>query len=191
MARKVIVSLTNGSLVLAFILAIVWLWTGRDGLEAAATVSALFAAIAGVRVERWAGAREQRKRALEALMAELERNKQIIAGERFQPLHGPSARRRVFPRLNLSAVDAAVISGALESRRDQGLLHVLYQWRDSVRELNHRLDLTEVYLFSADVIQTEELEAFDEALHSTDGIFTEVATLLDALTARLSDQLVD
>jgi hypothetical protein len=185
--RRIIVALTNGALVFAFVLAVVWFWTGSN-MEAPVTVVALFAAIAGVRAERWAGAREQRNRALEALRDELARNGETIADERFRPLQGPSIRRRVFPRLNLSAADAAVTSGALGRSTDSELVTLLYQWRDAVRELNHRLDLTEVYLFSADVIQPEELAAFDEALHSADGILTEVSTQLEILEQAVEAQ---
>jgi hypothetical protein len=186
--RRIIVALTNGALILAFAMAVVWLWTGWGKGESAVTVAALFAAIVGVRAERWAGARESRNRALEALRDELARNSEIIADERFRPLQGHSIRRRVFPRLNHSAADAAVTSGALGRRTDSELVTLLYQWRDAVRELNHRLDLTEVYLFSADVIQPEELAAFDQALHSADGILTEVSTQLESLEQALESQ---
>jgi hypothetical protein len=179
------VALTNGALVLAFVMAMTWLWTGWEKGEAAVTAAALFAAIVGVRAERWAGDRESRNRALEALRDELARNREIIADERFRPLQGRSIRRRVFPRLNLAAADAAATSGALSRRKDSELVTQLFQWRDAVRELNHRLDLTEVYLFSADVIQPDELAAFDEALHSADGILTEVSMQLELLEQAL------
>jgi hypothetical protein len=181
LARRLIVFLTNLGLVLAMVFAVGWLWTGSNKMEAAATVTALFAAITGVRAERWAAIREQRKRVLDALGQELERNQENLDDERFRPLHGPSVRRRVFPRLSLSAVDAALTSGTLETTADAELVSMLYQWRDAVRELNHRLDLTEVYLFSADTIEPYELEAFDEALHSPDGILDLVSALLVTL----------
>lgn len=181
MARRLIVLLTNAALVLALVLAVAWLVTGSSEFEAAATVTALVAAITGVRAERWAAQREQRMRVIDALEQELLANQDSLEDERFRPLHGPSVRRRVFPRLNLSAVDAALISGTLERQGDEALLTMLYQWRDAVRELNHRLDLTEVYLFSADTIEPDELEAFDEALHSPDGILSVVSALLTSL----------
>src|SRR5262245_16005120 len=162
--------------------------TGNGKMEAAATVTALFAAITGVRAERWAALREQRRRVLDALAQELAANQESLEDERFRPLQGPSLRRRVFPRLNLSAVDAALISGALETLADAEVMTMLYQWRDAVRELNHRLDLTEVYLFSADTIEPDELRAFDEALHSADGILGVVSGLLANLKELLQNR---
>jgi hypothetical protein len=188
LARRIIVLLTNLGLVLAFVLAVVWMVTGNGRLEAAATVTALFAAITGVRAERWAALREQRKRVLGALAQEMFGNQESLDDERFRPLQGRSLRRRVFPRLNLSAVDAALTSGTLETQGDAELVTMLYQWRDAVRELNHRLDLTEVYLFSADTIEPDELAAFDEALHSPDGILHVVSALLANLTVQLEDR---
>src|SRR5688572_33427848 len=107
-------------------MAMMWLWTGWEKGEAAVTVAALFAAIVGVRAERWAGDRESRNRALEALRDELTRNREIIGDERFRPLQGHSIRRRVFPRLNLAAADAAVTSGALGRSSDSELVPQLY-----------------------------------------------------------------
>lgn len=188
MARRVIVLLTNLGLVLAFVFAVAWMVTGNGKMEAVATVTALFAAITGVRAERWAALREQRRRVLDALAQELAGNQESLEDERFRPLQGPSLRRRVFPRLNLSAVDAALITGALETQADAELVTLLYQWRDAVRELNHRLDLTEVYLFSADTIEPDELQAFDEALHSSDGILNVVSGLLAILKEQLQNR---
>jgi hypothetical protein len=188
LARRIIVLLTNLGLVLAFVFAVAWMMTGNGKMEAAATVTALFAAITGVRAERWAAVREHRKRVLDALEQELLGNQESLDDERFRPLQGLSLRRRVFPRLNLSAVDAALTSGTLETQADAALVTMLYQWRDAVHELNHRLDLTEVYLFSADTIEPDELQAFDEALHSADGILDVVSALLANLKELLQNR---
>ena len=82
--RRSISAVTGAALVLALIFSISWWYDSpRPGLEPAATVLALVAAIAGIPAERWAAARERRVRALRAVRQEVSKNREILEDSRF------------------------------------------------------------------------------------------------------------
>jgi hypothetical protein len=87
--------------------------------------------------------------------------------------------------LPVSAVDAALVSGALTERGDTELLTRLHQWRDEVTGFNRRLEITETRLFGAGA--AHEAADFDRALRRGGGCLEVVrrhrgvlADLLDA-----------
>jgi hypothetical protein len=160
-----------------------WLEPEVRVLEPAANVLVLIAAVAGIPADRWVTAMARRDRALRAVRAELARNREILADDRFEP-RGRSAQRRVFPRLVLSAVDTAVISGALG--RDAELLSRLIDWRYVVEEVNRRLDLTELRTFTAPATDERELRSFDTALGD---YLADVRGQLEAVEAAVAAQL--
>ncbi len=96
---------------------------------------------------------------------------------------GAFRRRRVYPRLVVSAVDSAFASGALSRRRDGELIAKLHAWRDTVNTVNRRLDLTESLTFATS--STDEVEAFNRALHRSDGYLTGARALLAELQSYL------
>ncbi len=187
MIRRVISWVTIVALVAALGSSVLWWYRGSwNRMEAAANAFALLAAVAGIPAERWAASRERRNRALHALREEVAKNREIIEDPRFTTPLGASAARKVYPRLLLSAVDTALISGAFDARVDGELLTQLYEWRDAVRELNRRLDLTEIHLFTVPSIGSYELRSFEEALRGEGGYFRYVCDRLDELDQRLA-----
>jgi hypothetical protein len=187
MSRRVISWISVVSLVWALGMSILWWYRGSwNRMEAAASTFTLIAAVVGIPAERWAASRERRNRSLHSLREELAKNRQLINDPRFTTSSGAAATRKVYPRLLLSAVDTSLISGAFEVRGDSDLLDLLYRWRDAVQELNRRLDLTEIHLFSVPKISSDEVRTFEEALHGEDGYFRHVVDLLDELGERLA-----
>jgi hypothetical protein len=102
---------------------------------------------------------------------------------RLQQPHTPSTRQ-VYPRLVVSAVDLALISGALGLHRDAELVTQLHRWRDTVHLFNRRLDLTEISTFS-NTISPAELAAFHRALHREHSYFAATRETLEQLLATL------
>jgi hypothetical protein len=188
MTRRVISWISVVALVFALCTSLLWWYRGSwNRMEAAASTFTLFAAVVGIPAERWAASRERRNRALHALRQELAKNREVTADDRFTTPLGATAARKVYPRLLVSAVDTALISGAFDARQDQELLSQLYEWRDAVRELNRRLDLTEIHLFTVPSIGSYELRSFEEALRGEGGYFRYVCDKLDELGQRLDE----
>ena len=71
-------------------------------------VLGILAGITGLVAERWAAAREARDAALQAINAELSANAELLGAPAFSDDPNQPLRRTVYPRLYLSAVDAAV-----------------------------------------------------------------------------------
>jgi hypothetical protein len=157
---------------------------GSSRLEPVVEALALLAALAGIVAERRAAAQERRRLALLSLESEITRIGEILADPRFAPAGESTPKPSVYPRLPLSAADAALNSGTLASRRDAGLLSQLHQWRDEVAEFNRRLDLTEVRLFTARV--PAEVVEFDRALHRPGGHLDSIRSDLAELHAYLA-----
>ncbi len=186
MTRRVISWISVVSLVWALGTSFLWWYRGSwNRMEAATSTFTLMAAVVGIPAERWAASRERRNRALDSLRVELAKDRQLVNDPRFTTSPGAAATRKVYPRLLLSAVDTSLISGAFERRGDGDLLDLLFRWRDAVRELNRRLDLTEIHLFSVPKISSDEVRSFEEALRGEDGYFRHVVNLLDELDERL------
>jgi hypothetical protein len=91
---------------------------------------------------------------------------------------------RVYPRLPVSATDAALTSGALANQSDEDLLRRLRNWRDEVNGFNRRLELTEIRIFTSGL--PTEIADFERALHSNDSYLNDTRSHLRELLEFLS-----
>lgn len=181
--RRTIVTLTTyGLLGAAFALGIAWFVSPDNSRwEPAVNTLTLVAGLTGILLERLTSEAERRSQVLQAVADELQENTRLLADPRFSV---SQARRQVYPRLVVSAVDLALVSGVLARQRDTELFGLLHRWRDAVHELNRRLDLTEIRTFT-DSISEEELEAFRRALHSENSYLAATRESLTRLIACL------
>lgn len=180
--RTVITAVTYGLLGLAFVLGVIWFfWPENGRWEPAVNALTLVAGLTGIFVDRLSREAERRREALNAVIDELGENERLLADDRFT---GSGRRRQIYPRLVVSAVDAALVSGALAGHRDTELITQLHRWRDTVHELNRRLDLTEFRTFS-ETVSDEELEGFQRALQGENSFLIATRERL----AQLTDQL--
>lgn len=181
MTRQAITYATFAALAVAALLGVVWFFDSPAGqrFEPAVNTLALLAGLTGIFAERWAAERERRNQAVASIATELRHNRELLDDEAFQPTD--LGRRRVYPRLMVSAVDSAFASGALSPRRDGELIDRLHRWRSTANAVNRRLDLTESLTFAT--TSAEEVEQFNRALHRDDGYLHGVRDLLDELSA--------
>jgi hypothetical protein len=184
MTRLAITAFTFLALGFALVIGIAWFAVSPPGQrwEPAVNTLALLAGITGIFAERWASERERRDQAVNSIRTELGHNRGILADEAFSQDPARLGRRRVYPRLMVSAVDSAFASGALSPRRDADLIDLLHRWRATVNAVNRRLDLTETLTFSTTSV--EEVAQFNRALHRDDGYLHGVHELLDELSQR-------
>jgi len=181
--RTVVTTISYGLLALAFVLGVIWfLWPDNSRWEPAVNSLTLVAGLTGIFVERLTAESERRTEVLRAVGDELRENTRLLNDERFSP-QAP-AIRQVYPRLVVSAVDLALVSGALGLHRDAELVGLLHRWRDTVHLFNRRLDLTEISTFSP-TTSPEELAAFHRALHRQNNYFTVTRDQLAELLAKI------
>jgi hypothetical protein len=181
--RTVITVVTYGLLGLAFVLGVVWFfWPENTRWEPAVNSLTLVAGLTGIFVDRLTRESERRREVLTAVIDELGENARLLADERFS---GTGRRRLIYPRLVVSAVDVALVSGVLVGTRNADLITQLHRWRDMVHELNRRLDLTEFRTFSESVTD-EELDGFQRALQGENSFLAATRERLAQLTARLA-----
>jgi hypothetical protein len=100
--------------------------------------------------ERWAAAREARDAALQALDTELSANAELLGAPAFGDDPNQPLRRTVYPRLHLSAVDAALADGSVSSAGDVALARKLHAWRNQVVRFNAQLALAEILAFTVE-----------------------------------------
>jgi hypothetical protein len=181
MIRLAITVATFVAITVALVLGLVWFAEspGEGRWEPAVNTLALLAGLTGIFAERWAAERERRKQAMESIRVELAHNEHLLADEAFRPTQ--LNRRRVYPRLMVSAVDSAFASGALSPRRDGELIEKLHLWRSTVNAVNRRLDLTESLTFGTTSV--DEVREFNQALHRDGGYLYGVRDLLGELSA--------
>jgi hypothetical protein len=156
---------------------------GASLLEASAQMLALLAALTGIVAERLAAERQRRRLALTALTDELLKNQAIIGDLRFTL--GKTARRRVYPRLLISAADGVITSGVLAVGGDRELFSKLHHWRNEVADFNRRLDLTEMLTFLQGT--PEAIRGLERALGRDDGRLHRVTRLLQELLDYLDE----
>ncbi|MCA1836856.1 MAG: hypothetical protein LC721_11240 [Actinobacteria bacterium] len=187
MTRLAITVATFAMLVGASALGIAWFLVSptEQRWEPAVNTLALVAGLSGIFAERWAAERERRKQAVESIITELEHNRRLLADQAFDADPSQLNRRRVYPRLMVSAVDSTFASGALNPRRDVDLIERLHLWRSTVNAVNRRLDLTESLTFAT--TSTEEVAQFNRALHRDDGYLTGARELLDEVRRYLAE----
>ncbi len=181
MPRSSIIAVTTlGSIGVAAVISIVWFVTehGASRLEPAVAMLGLLGGLVGLLAERRVAIQERRHVALTTLADELQRDNSILGDPRFAPSR-ETPIPRVYPRLPVSATDAALISGALAERRDAELLQRLHNWRDEVDEFNRRLGLTEIRVFTARV--PAEIAEFELTLHRSGSYLNQIRHHLDDL----------
>ncbi|MGW4155170.1 hypothetical protein ACWEDF_18650 [Micromonospora chersina] len=181
--RTWIMLVTAGSLAVAFVVSAVW-WTRSSGVssfEPTVQVLGLLGGITGIVAERWAAGRERRAEALQAIGEELRDNGRILAAPPFAVDTTQPARRQVYPRLSLSAVNAALSSAVLSPRRDETLVGMLHDWRNEAEIFNHQLSLAEILAFTNG--SDEVLRDLHQGLHSADGPLDRMQEHLAALLA--------
>ncbi|MET8680236.1 hypothetical protein ABZW18_22280 [Streptomyces sp. NPDC004647] len=184
--------LTFGALALALGVCASWLVAAPfDGKwEPVIQTLALVAAISGVFAERRAAAQERERQTLHALADELVKNTGILDDARFRPLDPAGPVHRVFPRPVLSATDAALISGVLADPAHSGLVALLHEWRDTVNELNRRLDLAELRSFVVEA-KSAELLRVDRDLRREDGHLHRARAIRDRIERQLRERYGD
>lgn len=184
MNRRTVVSwVTYGLLAVAFVLGVSWfIWPGNSRWEPAVNSLTLVAGLTGIFVERLTSEAERRTEVLRAVADELHENTRLLNDPRFSA-EAPTSRQ-VYPRLIVSAVDLALVSGALGLHKDADLVGLMHRWRDTVHLFNRRLDLTEVSTFS-NTISPAELAAFRRALQRDDSYLAATRELLQELLSKL------
>ena len=182
MNRRTVVSfVTYGLLAVAFVLGVIWfIRPGNSRWEPAVNSITLVAGLTGIFVQRLTAEAERRTEVLRAVAE----NTRLLGDERFSPT-APTTRQ-VYPPLVVSAVDLALVSGALGRHRDAELVGLLHRWRDTVHLFNRRLDLTEISTFS-NTISAAELAAFHRALHRENSYFAATREVLDNLLTRVPE----
>ncbi|WP_123809690.1 hypothetical protein [Micromonospora globispora] len=181
--RTWIMAVTAGSLAVAFVVSAVW-WnrsSGSSRFEPAVQIMGLLAGITGIVAERWAASRERRAEALQAIGDELQDNRNTLTSPSFAMGTTPLARRQVYPRMNLSAVNAALSSAVLSPRRDETLASMLHDWRNEAEIFNHQLSLAEILAFTNG--SDDVLRHLHQGLHSADGPLERMREQLTALLA--------
>jgi hypothetical protein len=166
--RLLIVAITVGSLGVAAVLSVVW-YAGADGadrFEPAVQSLGLLAGITGLVLERRAAAAEHRAQVVAAVTDELDGNESLLGRYPFAD-PDPAASRMVYPRLRMSAVDAALSSGTLSRRDDDALVRALHAWRDEVDTFSHQLTVAEILAFTDGSPQV--LQDLHDGLHDPDG----------------------
>lgn len=148
---------------------------GGARLESASQMLTVIAALTGIAAERFAAQRQRRQQAMATLTGELLTNR-VILNEMLSTLGGANAaRRRVYPRLVVSAAESAIASGALAG--DPALLARLHEWHNAVADFNRRLDLTEMLTF----LQGDPgaVHSFERALSQDGGRGQRISRLLE------------
>lgn len=181
--RTVVTAVSYGLLAVAFVLGVAWFFfPDNSRWEPAVNSLTLVAGLTGIFVERLTAEAERRTGILRAVADELRENTRLLSDERFSP--NQPTQRQVYPRLVVSAVDLALVSGTLSRHRDAELVGLLHRWRDTVHLFNRRLDLTEISTFS-NTISAAELAAFHRALHRENSYFATTREMLETLLTHL------
>ena len=135
------------------------------------------------RPERWAAACEARDAALEAINAELSANAELLGAPAFSDDPNQPLRRTVYPRLHLSAVDAALADGSVSSASDVALARKLHAWRNQVVRFNAQLALAEILAFT---VESESvLRDLREGLQGDQGPLVRLGAAIVALQTQL------
>ena len=189
MIRQAITIFTFLALLAAVATCVVWIFVSpheNTPLDPVVNILVISSALTGIFAERWAGARQRRSQALNALAAELHRNAALLDDDLSPAESEPTGGPTVYPRLLVSAADTALVSGALDRRRDSALLSQLHGWRDTVYGVNQRLDLTELLMFSTN--SPMELRNYRRALHSDSSYLSSARQSLTELTTEVSSR---
>jgi len=150
---------------------------------------AVLAGITGVYAERRAAALERRRAAVKAVRKELEDNIDLLESDRrFEPQNHESPEPRMYPRLDLAAVDSCLAQGALVQDGDHARAVALNKWRDKADTFNRGLNLTEILFYGLHFAASESprmMIAVDEELQSRRQDMTaETRVIRDLLLSR-------
>jgi hypothetical protein len=164
------IGLTVVGLFGALVVSVVWLFVSQPAgrWEPAVTCLGLMAAFAGIYAERWATDNERRKQAFSALQGEYERNANSFSKSQVEGSPAKGFRARVYPRFSAFATQEVLTRAVFASRKDAQLREVLYSWAAVCEELNHRLNLTELLIFTTPSL--ERIAVFERALHKENGL---------------------
>jgi hypothetical protein len=178
---------TAGSLAVAFVVSIVWLsYPSRSPrFEPVVQILGLLAGISGIAAERWAATREKRDQAVRAIREELEENARLLNSAPFAERRSPQSRRGVYPRLSLSAVNAAFSSSVLFPLQDESLSRLLHEWRHEVELFNQQLSVAEILAFT--IGSDDVLQELDDGLHQANGPLEVLERQLDELMPHLRE----
>lgn len=92
--------------------------------------------------------KNRRQGTLHALVHELYVNLNILLDAKFNPSDEQIGRPVIYPRLMVATTDNAIASGVFRDTTDKKLFRLLYSWKEIAHDFNHRLDVTEQYIFS-------------------------------------------
>jgi hypothetical protein len=184
MIRRLIRFATVAALGSALLLSVLWwLYPSSSRLEAGGTILALVAAVSGIPADRWAAAAERRARMVAALRRELTENRLIFDDPSFLPEN--QGLGQVYPRLKLSAVETALLTGPFDGYGDAEIHRNLLDWRNAADDLNRRLDLTELRLCTISQLTALELRALRGISQGEDSFLARTRRRLEALSAAL------
>jgi hypothetical protein len=189
MTRRLVSVATFVGLSGAIGLSLVWMLVahGIGMFEASTQMLGLTAALTGIVAERFAAERQRRRLALATITDELIKNRTILGTLLFTLGKAPVAKKRVYPRLLVSAADGAITSGALA--HDRELFAMLHEWRNEVSDFNRRLDLTEMLTFLQGT--PEAIRGFEQALCRGGGRVYRISRLLQDFLDYLGDNYRD
>jgi hypothetical protein len=163
-----------------------WLYPQSSRFESAGTIMALAAAATGIPADRWAVAAERRARMVAALRRELAENRLLFSDPAFLPEH--QGLGQVYPRLKLSAVETALLTGSFDGYRDTQIQQRLFDWRNAADDLNRRLDLTELRLCTISQLTPLELRVLRGISQGEDSFLARTRRRLEALSASLDGE---
>ncbi|MEU7615914.1 hypothetical protein AB0M91_07735 [Micromonospora rifamycinica] len=184
--RLFVTAVTSVSLGLSGVLSVVWFVTADGGsrFEPAVQGLGLVAGLTGLVLERRASAVERRQQTLTAISRELHSNRALVRQPPFADAGEPTPAWTVYPRLHVSAVDAALSSDVLSLRADRALVDRLHVWRDEVRTFNQQLNLAEILAFTDG--SEETLRDLHHGLHAANGPLVVIEDMLDGLLTALA-----
>lgn len=148
--RRIVPVATFGLLLVSFGISIAWLADtppGQGRFEPLVESIGFCGALIGVFADRYTVRQERRHQTLLGITGELVENAGILDASAFSEPLRQAGRPLIYPRLRMSAADAAVATGALVELADDRLVQLVHAWRDAVLDFNHRLDLTELRSF--------------------------------------------
>lgn len=178
MSKNIVNYLTFTFLVFGIVLASVWLLLGDEinfRFEPALTVIGLFATITGIFAERQASNYERRRELMIAVYRELLQNRAILSQSEFSTDLEQAKLPIIFPRILVSATEAAIVSGAFTEQKHRNFFQNLILWRDTVNSFNSRLYITEIRTFVNPELR--EIRSFYNGLMESNRIQSAISLL--------------
>jgi hypothetical protein len=142
----------------AVVTAVVTSWNGKPHFEIIVEACSFLGAVLIVVAQHGAERRALRARALRNVLQELTANARRLAGGEFirTPAELAVAMtdhtdgiRYYYSHLDTTATRSAILAGALDGRRDEGLLQHLTHWVSECEACNRRFLMSELRLFSS------------------------------------------